>query len=218
MAPDDKSAAAPALAQPPDDSVVFLAGAIDHPNISVGAYSYAHDPVRTGDWAARLAPYLFDGAPERLRIGKFCQIAAGVCFVTASADHPRRGLSTYPFAAFNPSRLAAALTDAGDGEIDTVIGNDCWLGRDALILPRARLGDGVIVGARAVVGGAVPDYAIVAGNPAGIVRMRFSPDEIDALKRLAWWDWPEARIAKAIPALESGDVAALRRIADGGDV
>lgn len=198
-------------------SLVFLDQAIDHPNITVGAYSYAHDPAAPTDWAAQLAPYLFEGAPERLEIGKFCQIAAGVRFITASAEHPQRGLSTYPFAAFDPSRMAAAQADAGDGPLDTVIGHDCWLGRDALILPGARLGCGVIVGARAVVSGAVPDFAIVAGNPARILRKRFSDEVIDALVRLAWWDWPDDRIAAAIPALEAGDVAALIDVA-GADV
>lgn len=200
----------------PDKSVVLLSAVIDHPNIVVGARAYAHDPAAPTDWAAQLAPYLFAGAPETLVIGKFCQIAAGVRFITASADHPRRGLSTYPFAAFDPARLAEAQADAGDGPIDTRVGHDCWLGRDAMILPGARIGHGVIVGARAVVTGAVPDYAIVAGNPARILKMRFADHDIATLLRLAWWDWPDDRIDAALPILERGDVAALARFADAG--
>jgi virginiamycin A acetyltransferase len=195
-------------------SMVQLAVAIDHPNWEVGRHTYANDfdPPEggSGDWAARLAPYLYPGAPERLRIGPFCQIAHGVRFVTASANHPMDGLSTYPFAVFDP----AALPDFLDGVAalpDTVVGPDCWIGHGAILLPGARLGAGVIVGAGAVVAGEVPPYAVVAGNPARIVRRRFDAGQVDRLLALAWWDWDEARIAASIGALEAGDLAALER-------
>ena len=99
-----------------------------------------------------------------------------------------------------------------------MIGPDCWIGHGALILPGARLGAGVIVGAGAVVSGEVPPCAIVAGNPARVIRRRFTEAEIEMLLALAWWDWPDDRLAAAIPHLAAAiphlaarDIAALAR-------
>lgn len=195
----------------PNPCIAHLAAVIDHPNIAAGRHSYANDfdpPDDPAGWAARLAPYLWPGAPERLEIGRFAQIAHGVRFITASANHAMGGMSTYPFAIFDPATLASAQDSAGATR-DTVIGHDVWIGHGALILPGARLGHGVIVGAGAVVAGRVPDYAVVAGNPARVVRMRFDPGTVARLLALAWWDWPDERIAAAIPALGQGDIAAL---------
>lgn len=187
-----------------------LAIAIDHPNWEVGRHAYANDFNPPEDWAAHLAPYLYPGAPERLVIGAFCQIAHGARFVTASANHPMDGISTYPFPVFDPESLPI-YKDSFAGLPDTVIGPDCWIGHGAIILPGARLGAGVIVGAGAVVGGEIPAYSIVAGNPARVLRRRFSDTDISRLLDLAWWDWEDDRIAAAIPHLAKGDVAALAR-------
>ena len=151
----------------PDGTVhrqmVNLAVAVDHPNWEVGRHAYANDFDPPEDWASRLAPYLYPGAPERLSIGPFCQIANGARFVTASANHPMQGISTYPFPVFDPESLP--LYKASFANLpDTVIGPDCWIGHGAIILPGARLGAGVIVGAGAVVRGKIPAYAIVAGS------------------------------------------------------
>lgn len=189
--------------------MVHLSAVIDHPNIEVGAHSYANDFDPPSDWAARLAPYTYAGAPEKLRIGKYCQIAHGVCFITASANHSM-GLSTYPFPIFNSSKLEH-FKDSFKRLPDTVIGHDCWIGHGAIVLPGAQLGHGVIVGAGAVVGGTVPDYAIVAGNPARLVRMRFGPADVARLLALQWWDWPLDRIEAALAAIMGGDIAALER-------
>lgn len=190
---------------------VHLSAVIDHPRMEVGAFTYASDfdpPPRDG-WAGRLAPYLFPFSAETLSIGRFCQIAHGVRFLTASANHATRGISTYPFAIFDPETMAGYQPDVRD----TVIGHDVWLGHDARVLPGARVGNGVIVGAGAVLRSEVPPYAVVAGNPARVVRMRFSEAEIATLENLAWWDWDAERIAAARAVLEAGDVAALERFA-----
>jgi virginiamycin A acetyltransferase len=191
-------------------SMVHLAAVIDHPNITVGRHAYANDFDPPEDWAARLAPYLYPGAPERLLIAAFCQIAHGVRFITASANHLMGGFSTYPFAVFDPATLPLMLGQV-KGLPDTVIGPDVWIGHGALILPGARLGAGVIVGAGAVVGGEVPPYAIVAGNPARVIRYRFAPDVVERLLALAWWDWSAHRIEAALPALMTDDIDALER-------
>lgn len=196
-------------------NMVHLARAIDHPNIVVGDYSYANDfdpPARPADWAARLAPYLYPGAPERLVIGRFCQIAHGVRFITASANHAMGGITTYPFAVFDPATLEA-FRDSFIDLPNTVIGHDVWIGHGALILPGAHVGHGAIIGAGAVVGGEVAPYTIVAGNPARVLRPRFPEAEVECLLSLAWWDWPIERIRAALPVLLSGDVSALARCA-----
>ena len=200
----------------PDGSVhrdmVHLARVIDHPNIEVGDYSYANDfdPPAPGGWAARLAPYLYPGAPERLVIGRFCQIAHGVRFITASANHAMGGISTYPFEVFAPETLEA-FRDGVAGLPDTEVGHDVWIGHGAMILPGARIGSGAIIGAGAVVAGEVAPYAIVAGNPARVIRARFGAGEVERLLHIRWWDWEPARIKAALPALLGADIAALAR-------
>lgn len=184
---------------------VFLDQVIDHPSWEVGAYSYASDFTPPEDWASHLAPYLFGFGQEKLKIGRYCQIAHGVKFLTSGANHAMDGITTFPFPVFDTDRIEGYQPDTRD----TVIGNDVWLGYGALVCPGARIGNGVIVGAGAVVRGTVPDFAIVSGNPAQVVKMRFSPEDCARLSALAWWDWPAARVEAAMPALLSGDIAAL---------
>lgn len=193
-----------------DPATVFLSEVIDHPNIEVGDWSYYNNRTLPQDYAETLAPYLFPGAPEQLRIGRFCQIAEGVQFITATANHPMSGVSTYPFAVFDPGRLGGYRSSLPRGE-DTVVGHDCWLGRDAMLMPGAELGNGVIVASRAVVRGKVPDYAIVAGNPAKVIRMRFEASDIATLLEIAWWNWSAEKIEANLSLIETGDVAALAR-------
>lgn len=184
---------------------VFLSRVIQHPGWEVGDYTYASDFDPPQDWARHLAPYLFEGTPDRLKIGKFCQIAHGVRFLTAGANHDTSGLTSFPFPIFDPAQMSTYQPDTRD----TVIGHDVWLGYGSLVCPGAKIGHGVIVGAGSVVRGTVPDYAIVIGNPGVVTKMRFSPAEIETLLNLAWWDWPRAAIKAAVPALLSNDIAAL---------
>ena len=195
-----------------DPATVFLSQVIDHPNIDVGDWTYYHDQRLPDDYANTLAPYLFAGAPERLSIGKFCQIAQGVEVITASANHAMAGVSTYPFAVFDPTKIAGYRGELPRGS-DTIIGHDCWIGRGATLLPGAELGCGVVVGAKAVVRGKIPDYAIVAGNPAVVVRMRFDANTVAQLLEIAWWDWDADKIAAHQDLITSGDVSALAALA-----
>lgn len=188
---------------------VFLNQAIDHPCIEAGDYSYASDFDAPTDWAARLAPFLFPFSRERLLIGKFCQFAHGVRFITSSANHAMDGVTCYPFPVFDPEKLLEYQPDTRD----TVIGNDVWIGYGALILPGARIGDGAIIGAGSVVRGTIPPYGIATGNPAEVRKFRFPPEMIVRLLALGWWNWPAEQIERAEDALVSGDVDALERIA-----
>lgn len=196
----------------PHEGTVFLKAVLRHPRIEVGDYSYASAFDPPSDWAARLAPYLFDFSPEKLVIGKFCQIADGVRFITASANHRHDGISTFPFAVFGSGAREGRPSMPDPGR-DTVIGNDVWIGQGARILPGAELSDGVIVGAGAVVSGNVPPYTVVAGNPARVVRARFSSRDVADLQAIAWWDWPIGQILRHERAIASSDVDALRRVA-----
>lgn len=194
-----------------DLATVFLCNVIDHPNIEIGTFTYYNDRRLPEDFASTIAPYLFEGSPEKLIIGKFCQIAEGVQFITSSANHPMEWISTYPFGIFDPARFATYRDSLPTGS-DTIVGNDCWFGREARIMPGATIGNGVIVGAGAVVAGIVPDYAVVAGNPARVKRMRFANDLIDRLNALAWWNWPVPQISDAIGAIESMDIDVLEQL------
>jgi virginiamycin A acetyltransferase len=184
-------------------------------NVAAGRFTYFDDPEHAPDFLARNVLYNFGFSGARLEIGSFCAIATDARFVMPDAMHATAGVSTFPFAILGGA-FAAALDLAAypfPPARDTVIGHDVWIGREALILPGRRIGHGAVVAARAVVTQDVPDYAIVAGNPARVVRQRFPEEEVARLLALAWWDWPVARIAGAIPALVKGGVAGLEAFA-----
>lgn len=191
------------------EGTVFLSQAIDHPRFQAGAFTYASDFGAPQDWASTLAPYLFPFSRETLILGKFCQIAHGVRFITASANHAMSGLTTFPFPVFDPEDMTGYQPDTRD----TIVGNDVWIGYGALILPGARIGNGAIIGAGSVVRGEIPPYAIVTGNPAEVRRLRFDADTIQRLEALHWWDWPADVIAQAENALLSGHIEELERLA-----
>lgn len=202
----------------PDGTVIqqvaHLSQVVDHPRIEVGDFSYYHDFEPVEDYAGRIAPYLFQLSPERLIIGRFCQFAHGVRFITSSANHDMNGFSTYPFANFmmGPETTmedVRAMFQTPGRKGDTVVGNDVWIGMEAVVMPGVTIGDGVIVAARSVVVSDVPDYTIVGGNPAKPLKRRFDEPTIAALKRIAWWNWPAAKIEERLDALRSGDLAAL---------
>lgn len=194
------------------EGLVYLSQVIDHPNWTVGDFSYHNSFKPVEDYAGLLAPYLYAGAPEKLIIGKFCQFAEATRFITSSANHSMAGFSTYPFAIFSPDSLDAYREEfAAIG--DTVIGNDVWTGHGATILPGVSIGDGAIIGAGAVVARDVPAYAIAVGNPARVARMRFAPEVIEALLRLKWWDWPVEAIAGNLDAITGADISRLEQSA-----
>lgn len=179
---------------------VFLQTVIDHPRWQIGDYSYASAHLPPRDWAAHLAPFLCPSSPEKLVIGKFCQIADGVQFITASAYHRRDGFAKYAF--------GNAPSMPGPGA-DTAIGHDVWVGQGARILPGARIGNGVMIGAGAVVGGTVAPYTVVAGNPARVVSERFPADVAARLQEIAWWDWPIEMIQRHEVAICGANLARL---------
>ncbi len=191
---------------------IFLKNFIDHPNIEIGDYTYYNDfrlPVQ--DVRQLLVPYMHAGAPEKLIIGKFVQIAHGVQFITSSANHQMDGFSTYPFAVFgNP--WAESYEPKWPNKGDTVIGNDIWLGHEALIMPAVSIGDGAIIASRSVVTKDVPPYSIVAGNPAKIIRQRFDEQTISHLLEIQWWNWPIEKINQNIKHIVGSDINMLFKL------
>lgn len=192
--------------------VCFLKAVVDRPNIEIGEFTYYDDPVEPERFAEKCVLHHYDFLGDRLVIGRFCAIAAGARFFMNGANHVTSGISTYPFQIFgNGWEEGFDVAEYRTGlRGDTVVGNDVWIGTEALILPGITIGDGAIIGARAVVGSDVPAYAVAVGNPARVVRYRFSQYEIAALEEIAWWNWDIDRISRNIGAIRGADIAALR--------
>ena len=153
--------------------------------------------------------YLFDFVGDRLVIGKFCMIASDVTFIMNGANHLTDAISAYPFAIFGEDWAGAMDGKSYPNKGDTVIGNDVWLGYGSTIMPGVTIGHGAIVAAKSVVTKDVPPYTIVGGNPAQEIRKRFSPEDIDRLLAMAWWDWPVEKITERVSALTGPSPAEL---------
>ena len=185
---------------------IYIKPTIHNPNISVGDFSYIAD----SDFESHVT-HLYDWNGDKLVIGKFCQIAAGVEFVMNGANHQMNAVSTYPF--FTMPGFEAEPPKAVDMPLkgDTVIGNDVWIGQNAVILPGVHIGDGAIVGANCVVGSDVAPYAVAVGNPARIIRKRFDDEVIELLLKWKWWDKPIAEIKSLVPILTCSDPEAVKQ-------
>lgn len=203
---------------PGAERVVFLKNVITRPTIEVGDFTYYDDPDGAETFEERNVLHHYDFYGDRLVIGRFTALATGVRFVMNGANHALAGFSTYPFNIFGHGWDAGfdPRTWADQSRGDTVVGNDVWMGMEALVMPGVTIGDGAIVAARSVVTRDVPAYSIVGGNPARVVRLRFDERVIAELLRIAWWDWPVERISRHVGAIRGGDLDALRTAADTG--
>ncbi len=196
----------------------MLAGQVRNPNIRVGRYSYysgyyhGHD---FDDCARYLAPDRDD--VDKLVIGSFCSIGSGASFIMAgNQGHRTDWIATYPFFYMQDEQAFAAATDGFCRAGDTVIGNDVWIGAEAMIMPGVRVGNGAVIAARAVVTRSVPAYTVVAGMPARTVRRRFDDESCALLEEMQWWNWPLERIRDAMPLLCSSNVRGLYAFWDKG--
>ena len=186
-------------------TVTYVKPTVTNPNIAVGDFTYFADV----DFEKRVTHhYAFIG--DKLIIGKFCQIAAGVNFIMNGANHQMNAVSTFPFYIMEGWDQEAPPLSEMPLKGDTVVGNDVWIGQDATILPGVHIGDGAIVGMRSVVGSDVAPYSIVAGNPAREIRKRFDGELIGLMLKLKWWDRPVEEINRLIPLLSCGDLARVR--------
>jgi virginiamycin A acetyltransferase len=196
------------------DRVVYLRTLVTDPRIEVGEYTYYDDPDDALGFEQDA--FLYAYGPERLIIGRYCAIASGVRFVMPGANHADLGPSTFPFGIFGEpwEELTMDLVMGAPSRGDTVVGNDVWLGYRALVLPGVTIGHGAIVAAASVVASDVPPYAIVGGNPAGVIRRRYEDEDVERLLRAAWWDWPVGLVTEHARTIMSGTPEELERIAD----
>jgi virginiamycin A acetyltransferase len=194
------------------ERVVFLRPLVKSAKVEVGEYTYYDSP---GDpLAFERDAVLYAFGPDRLIIGRFCAIASGVRFLMAGANHADVGPSTFPFGVFGrPWDTTMDIVMSAPSRGDTVVGNDVWLGYSALVLPGVTIGHGAAVAAGSVVARDVPPYAVVAGNPARVVRLRFSEEDVERLLRAAWWNWPIELVTEHARAIMTGTPAELERIA-----
>ena len=188
------------------ESEIYVKPTVRNPNITVGDFTYIADSEFESH-VTHHYPFLGD----RLIIGKFCQIAAGVEFVMNGANHQMNAVSTFPFYTLQGWDMAPPAPADLPLRGDTVVGNDVWIGQNAVILPGVRIGDGAIIGANSVVGGDVAPYTIVAGNPARAIRKRFGDTLIDLLLEWKWWDKEVDEVNRLIPLLTSSDLDAVER-------
>lgn len=196
-----------------DTQTIYLNAVVKDQAIEVGNYTIYNDFVSDPRlFEKNNVLYHYPINHDRLIIGKFCSIACGAKFIFNCANHTLKSLSTYTFPLFYEewdlpkSEVAAAWDNKGD----IVIGNDVWIGFEAVILAGVKIGDGAIIGARAVVTKDVPPYSIVGGVPAKVIRKRYNPEIIEKLLSLKWWDWTKEKIKINLPFIMSGDIENLK--------
>ncbi len=189
------------------DSVTYVKPTIKNPNIIVGDFTYFSDKNFEEHVTHH---YEFNG--DKLVIGKFCQIAAGVNFVMNGANHQMNAPSTFPFYIFEGWEQELPPLKEMPIKGDTVVGNDVWIGQNVTILPGVHIGDGAIIGMNSVVGNNVPPYTIYAGNPARFIRKRFDDELTGLLLKLRWWDMEIEQINVLIPLLSCSDLEKVKKV------
>ena len=183
------------------DKEIYIKPTIKNKNIIVGDFTYIAD----SEFESHVT-HLYEWNDDKLIIGKFCQIASGVEFIMNGANHQMNAVSTFPFYTLEGWEQTPPSKEDLPLKGDTVIGNDVWIGQNAVILPGVHIGDGAIIGANSVVGSNVDPYTIVAGNPARVIRKRFSDKLIQTMEELKWWDLSIEEINDLIPTLTSSNL------------
>ena len=187
------------------DKEIYIKPTIKNPNIIVGDFSYIAD----SDFESHVTHH-YDFIGDKLIIGKFCQISAGVEFIMNGANHQRNAATTFPFYTLEGWEQTPPSTEDLELKGDTVIGNDVWIGQNAVILPGVHIGDGAIIGANSVVRDDIEPYTVVIGNPSQVLRKRFDDELINLLEEFKWWDKSIEEINNLIPILTSSNLENLR--------
>ena len=196
-----------------DRQTIYLKDAITNPDITVGDYTmyndFTKDPIL---FEKNNVLYQYPINHDRLVIGKFCSIACGARFLFNSANHTMRSLSTYPFPLFFEEwgLDSKDVTAAWENKGDIVVGNDVWIGYEAVVLAGVTIGDGAVIGTRAVVTKDVPPYTIVGGVPAQPIKKRFPNKAVADLLEIRWWDWPREKIARNLTAIQEGRTGEMK--------
>lgn len=190
----------------------FIKNVVTAPNIIIGDYTYYDDPVDPTGFEKNNVLFHCPEFGDKLIIGKFCSIACGTQFIMNTANHRISSVTAYPFSVFggaweeNTPPHLSQLPRKGD----TVVGNDVWFGRECVVMPGVHIGDGAIVAARSVVTKDVEPYSVVGGNPARLIKKRFSQELIDLLLQWKWWDLEPEQLVEALPLLCSPDLEQVR--------
>ena len=182
----------------------YIKNVVSRPNIEIGDYTYYFDEGGGEDFESRVTHH-YEFLGDKLIIGKFCAIGQGVEFVMNGANHRMDGITTYPFNIFGHGwEKAAPIREELPFKGDTVVGNDVWIGQNVTVMPGVHIGDGAIIGANSLVARDIPPYAVAAGNPCRVIRMRFDPARVRELLELRWWDWEPKRIFENLESLCGG--------------
>ncbi len=194
------------------DRTCFLKNIITRSNIIVGDYTYYDDEVDVKNFEKNVL-YHYDFLNDKLIIGKFCQIASDVKFFMNGMFHMIDSFSTYPFMIFSKGCQKKYPSSAKfPFKGDTVIGNDVWIGYNASFMPGVKVSDGAIIGTNSLVTKNIGPYEIWGGNPAKLIRKRFSDEVIELLLKIQWWNWDIKKIEKNIDALISKDIEKLKLV------
>lgn len=189
----------------------FLKNIIKNPNIIVGDYTYYDDFEDTANFEKNVK-YLFDFNDDQLIIGKFCMIASDVKFIMNGANHMTDTISSYPFSIFGNGWEDAMNGKKFPNKGNVVVGNDVWIGYNATIMTGVTIGDGAIIATNSTVTKDVEPYTIVGGNPAKIIKKRFSDEHIELLLEIKWWNWSIDKITENLHLLTSTEVEELEKI------
>ena len=193
--------------------VCFIKNTVSNPKIIIGDYTYYDDPEDSENFERNVL-YHYPFSEDKLIIGKFCALARGVKFIMNGANHKTSGFSTYPFQIFgNGWEKVMPKPHELPFKGDTVVGNDVWIGYESVIMPGIKIGDGTIIAAKSVVVSNVPPYTIVGGNPAKIIKQRFTNEIIETLLEIAWWNWDIKKISQNLDKIVAADIDALKSVA-----
>ncbi|MFI3283759.1 MAG: CatB-related O-acetyltransferase [Erysipelotrichaceae bacterium] len=188
------------------ENVIYVKPTISNPNIVIGDFTYFSDK----DFESCVTHH-YDFYGDKLIIGKFCQIAAGVDFIMNGANHQMNAVSTFPFYILQGWQQDVPPLSEMPLKGDTIIGNDVWIGQNVTIMPGINIGDGAIIGANSVLASDVEPYTIVAGNPAKPIRKRFDEELISLMLKFKWWDKSIEEINALIPLLSSSDLEFVKK-------
>lgn len=191
----------------------FVKNVVKAPNILIGDYTYYDDPVDPTGFEQNNVLFNYPEFGDRLVIGKFCSIASGATFIMGLANHRISSVTTYPFNVFGglwtertPPHMAQ-LPRKGD----TIIGNDVWIGRESVIMPGIKIGDGAMIAAYSVVTKDVPPYCLAGGNPAKLIKKRFDDELTELLQNWKWWNFPPEKLADVLPLLCDPNLEEVRQ-------
>ena len=205
----DPNAVHPNVAVP---SVCFIKNVVTRKNISIGDYTYYDDPQDPTGFEKNNILFNYPFFGDKLIIGKFCQIASGTQFIMGAANHRLGTASTYPFNVMGGVWREISTPHIEDlpHKGDTVVGNDVWLGRNCVIMPGVKIGDGAIIAAQSVVTKDVAPYTVAGGNPARFLKNRFDEELTQLLLAFRWWDLPPEQLTAFLPVLCDKDLPAVK--------